>query len=300
MIYTITFNPALDYFVTVKEFGIGKTNRTSEEYMLPGGKGINVSIVLSNLGVESTALGFVAGFTGDELVKRVKELGVRADFISLPEGQSRMNVKLLNYEGTEINGMGPDITDTALELLFRKVDSLRAGDTLVLAGSIPGGLPQDIYMQILKRLDGKQVDAVVDATGELLKQTLVYHPFLIKPNLDELGELFQVRLSTRQEVVPYARKLMEMGARNVLVSLAGEGAVLLDETGTVHECPAPKGILVNGVGAGDSMVAGFLAGYAENTSYEEAFYTSIAAGSASAFSKHLATKEQIEELKSKL
>lgn len=300
MIYTITFNPALDYFVTVKEFGIGKTNRTSEEYMLPGGKGINVSIVLSNLGVESTALGFVAGFTGDELVKRVKELGVRADFISLPEGQSRMNVKLLNHEGTEINGMGPDITDTALELLFRKVDSLRAGDTLVLAGSIPGGLPQDIYMQILKRLDGKQVDAVVDATGELLKQTLVYHPFLIKPNLDELGELFQVRLSTRQEVVPYARKLMEMGARNVLVSLAGEGAVLLDETGTVHECPAPKGILVNGVGAGDSMVAGFLAGYAENTSYEEAFYTSIAAGSASAFSKHLATKEQIEELKSKL
>lgn len=299
MIYTITFNPALDYFVTVDNFGIGKTNRTQSEYMLPGGKGINVSTVLSHLGIESTALGFVAGFTGEELEKRVRNLGIQADFIRLSKGQSRINVKLLSHEGTEINGIGPEITEKALELLFMKLDELKAGDTLILAGSIPGGVSQGIYRQILQRLENKKVDVVVDATGDLLTQTLAYHPFLVKPNHQELGELFGVELHTRCEVIPYAKELQEMGARNVLVSLAGEGAVLVDEMGMVYESPAPKGVLINGVGAGDSMVAGFLAGYIKND-YREAFYMALAAGSASAFSEYLATKEQIENLRKEL
>lgn len=299
MIYTITFNPALDYYVTVDDLCIGRTNRTQSEYMLPGGKGINVSTVLSNLGMESTALGFVAGFTGDELTKRVQELGIKADFIRLEKGQTRINVKILNHEGTEINGMGPDITGESLEQLMAKIDEMKSGDTLVLAGSIPNGVSPDIYMQILQRVEGKGVRCVVDATGRLLLDTLSYHPFLIKPNHHELGELFGVTLQTRQEVIPYAKKLQELGARNVLVSLAGEGAVLVDETGAVYESAAPKGTLVSGVGAGDSMVAGFLCGY-EQGEYKEAFVMALAAGSASAFSRYLATREQIEELRERI
>lgn len=299
MIYTITFNPALDYYVTVDDLCIGRTNRTQSEYMLPGGKGINVSTVLSNLGMESTALGFVAGFTGDELTKRVQELGIKADFIRLEKGQTRINVKILNHEGTEINGMGPDITGESLEQLMAKIDEMKSGDTLVLAGSIPNGVSPDIYMQILQRVEGKGVRCVVDATGRLLLDTLSYHPFLIKPNHHELGELFGVTLQTRQEVIPYAKKLKDMGACNVLISLAGEGAVLIDEEGIVYESMAPKGILINGVGAGDSMVAGFLAGY-DKGDYKEAFRMALAAGSASAFSRYLATREQIEELRGRI
>ncbi|MBQ7359376.1 MAG: 1-phosphofructokinase [Lachnospiraceae bacterium] len=308
MIYTITFNPALDYFVTVQDFSLGKTNRTSTEHMLAGGKGINVSTVLKNLGLGTTALGFVAGFTGEEIVKRVQALGISTDFVKLPEGVSRINVKLLGSEGTEINGMGPVITEDALSQLLCQLGKLQAGDILVLAGSIPAGLPTDIYKQILHNLADKEVKVVVDAAGQLLLNTLSYHPFLIKPNRDELGEIFDVKIEDRAMAITYAQKLRQMGAKNVLVSLAGEGAVLVDENGQEYESPAPKGTLVNGVGAGDSMVAGFLAGYIEgrekqeeksNTTnvYLEAFYTAVAAGSASAFSKQLATREQVEALR---
>lgn len=299
MIYTITFNPAIDYFVTVEDFCVGKTNRTQSEYMLPGGKGINVATVLSNLGVESTALGFVAGFTGDELVRYVQETGIQADFIRLSKGQTRINVKLLSHEGTEINGMGPEITGESLEQLMAKIDEMKSGDTVVLAGSIPSGVPSDIYMQILQRVQGKGVRCVVDATGKLLLDTLSYHPFLIKPNHHELGEIFDVTLQTREDVIPYAKRLRDMGACNVLVSLAGEGAVLVDEEGSVCESAAPKGTLINGVGAGDSMVAGFLAGYG-NGDCKEAFQMALAAGSASAFSPNLASREQIMDLRSKI
>ena len=261
MIYTVTFNPSLDYIVSVDEFKLGLTNRTSSELLLPGGKGINVSTILTNLGIESTALGFAAGFTGDEIIRRVEQIGVRSDFIRIEDGISRINVKLKSIDGTEINGMGPDISSEKTEELMRKLDVLDEGDVLVLAGSIPASMPDDIYSRILKRLEGKGITFVVDATGDLLLNVLKYHPFLIKPNNHELGDLFGVELKTRKEVVPYGRKLQEMGAKNVLISMAGEGAVLIAEDGSVYDTPAPKGVLVNAVGSGDSMVAGFTAGW---------------------------------------
>lgn len=300
MIYTVTFNPSLDYIVSVDEFKLGLTNRTSSELLLPGGKGINVSMILTNLGIESTALGFVAGFTGDEIIRRVEKIGVRSDFIRIEEGISRINVKLKSIDGTEINGMGPDISSEKTEELMKKLDVLDEGDVLVLAGSIPASMPDDIYSRILKRLEGKGVTFVVDATGELLLNVLKYHPFLIKPNNHELGDLFGVELKTRKEVVPYGRKLQEMGAKNVLISMAGEGAVLVAEDGSVYDTPAPKGVLVNAVGSGDSMVAGFTAGWMEKKDYRHAFYMGVAAGSASAFSEYLATKDEIMELYQKI
>ena len=296
MIYTVTFNPSLDYIVSVDDFRLGLTNRTSSELLLPGGKGINVSTILTNLGIESTALGFVAGFTGDEIIRRAEQIGVRSDFIRIEDGISRINVKLKSIDGTEINGMGPDISGEKTEELMRKLDVLDKGDVLVLAGSIPSSMPDDIYSRILKRLKGKAVTFVVDATGELLLNVLKYHPFLIKPNNHELGDLFGVELKTRKEVVPYGRKLQEMGARNVLISMAGEGAVLVAEDGSVYDTPAPKGVLVNAVGSGDSMVAGFTAGWMEKKDYRHAFYMGVAAGSASAFSEYLATKDEIMSL----
>ncbi len=296
MIYTVTFNPSLDYIVSVDDFRLGLTNRTSSELLLPGGKGINVSTILTNLGIESTALGFVAGFTGDEIIRRAEQIGVRSDFIRIEDGISRINVKLKSIDGTEINGMGPDISGEKTEELMRKLDVLDKGDVLVLAGSIPSSMPDDIYSRILKRLEGKAVTFVVDATGELLLNVLKYHPFLIKPNNHELGDLFGVELKTRKEVVPYGRKLQEMGARNVLISMAGEGAVLVAEDGSVYDTPAPKGVLVNAVGSGDSMVAGFTAGWMEKKDYRHAFYMGVAAGSASAFSEYLATKDEIMSL----
>lgn len=300
MIYTVTFNPSLDYIVSVDEFKLGLTNRTSSELLLPGGKGINVSTILTNLGIESTALGFVAGFTGDEIIRRVEQIGVRSDFIRIEDGISRINVKLKSIDGTEINGMGPDISSEKTEELMKKLDVLDEGDVLVLAGSIPASMPDDIYSRILKRLEGKGVTFVVDATGGLLLNVLKYHPFLIKPNNHELGNLFGVELKTRKEVVPYGRKLQEMGAKNVLISMAGEGAVLVAEDGSVYDTPAPKGVLVNAVGSGDSMVAGFTAGWMEKKDYRHAFYMGVAAGSASAFSEYLATKDEIMELYQKI
>lgn len=296
MVYTVTFNPSLDYIVDVEDFRLGMTNRTCSEQMMAGGKGINVSIVLQNLGIENTALGFIAGFTGEEIRRQVAEMGIRAQFISIPEGISRINLKLRSIDGTEINGMGPSIGRAQLDALYEKLDTLTDKDTLVLAGSIPASMPSSIYCDIMERLYAKGVTFVVDATKQLLLNVLRYRPFLIKPNNHELGELFGVTLSTREAVIPYARKLQEQGAKNVLISMAGQGAVLVAEDGSVHLTPAPKGTLVNAVGAGDSMVAGFLAGWQERHDYGHAFRMGVAAGSASAFSRYLATREEVERV----
>ena len=296
MIYTVTFNPSLDYIVTVNDFRLGETNRTASEQMLPGGKGINVSTVLENLGFDNTALGFVAGFTGREIVSKVQELGFQSEFIELDEGWSRINIKMKDFDGTEINGQGPAISEVAVKALLEKLDGLKEGDILVLAGSIPASIPETIYAEIMKRLDGKGVLTVVDATNDLLMEVLPYHPFLIKPNQHELGAIFGVELDTQESVVPYARKMQEQGALNVLVSMGGKGAVLLDADGEVHMLPVPEGTLVNAVGAGDSMVAGFLAGWLEKKDYEHAFRMGVSAGSASAFSERLATRAEVETL----
>lgn len=294
MIYTVTFNPSLDYIVSVENFQLGLTNRTSSELMLPGGKGVNVSTVLMNLGIENTALGFAAGFVGDEIVRQMEEMGVQNGFIRIEEGVSRINLKLKSIDGTEINGQGPVISPEHVEELMKQLDRLGEGDVLFLSGSIPSSMPDDAYQKIMERLDGRGVQIVVDATKDLLLKVLEYHPFLIKPNNHELGEIFGVEPKTREEVIPYAKKLQEKGAVNVLVSMAGEGAVLIDANEDVHMAPAPKGMLVNGVGAGDSMVAGFMAGWLEKQDYEHAFCMGVSAGSASAFSEHLATKTEIE------
>lgn len=296
MVYTVTFNPSLDYIISLQGFQMGLTNRTREEQMLPGGKGINVSTVLQNLGIENTALGFTAGFTGQEIERMVSEIGFQCDFIRTRTGFSRINVKLKDYDGTEINGMGPVIQEEEAENLMEKLRGLQEGDVLVLAGSIPESLPDSIYRDILAELQGEGILFVVDATKDLLLNVLEYQPFLIKPNNHELGEIFDVELKTRESVIPYAKKLQEKGARNVLVSMAGAGAVLAAETGEVYMLLAPKGTLVNAVGAGDSMVAGFLAGWLEHQSYSHAFRMGVAAGSASAFSQLLATREEIEEI----
>ena len=296
MIYTVTFNPSLDYIVSVDDFKLGLTNRTSSELILPGGKGTNVSTVLKNLGFESTALGFVAGFTGNEIVKRLNDMGIKSDFISIENGISRINLKLKSIDGTEINGAGPDISEEKVNKLMDKLNQLKEGDVLVLAGSIPSSMSVNIYRDIMADLKDRGVMIVVDATKDLLLNVLEYHPFLIKPNNHELGEIFDVKLTTREEVIPYGRKLQEKGARNVLISMAGEGAVLIAENGEVYSSPAPKGTLVNGVGAGDSMVAGFMTGWMEKQDYEHAFRMGVATGSASAFSEYLATRPEVEEV----
>lgn len=293
MIYTVTFNPSLDYIVSVENFRLGLTNRTDSELLLPGGKGINVSIVLMNLGIPSTALGFVAGFTGDEVVRRLTEMGVESGFIGIEEGFTRINLKLQSIDGTEINGQGPKISGEKVQMLMEQLGRLEEDDVLFLSGSIPASMPDDAYQKIMERLDNRNVRIVVDATKDLLLNVLPYRPFLIKPNNHELGEIFDVELTARSEVIPYARKLQDRGAQNVLVSMAGEGAVLVAADGNIYEAPAPKGVLINGVGAGDSMVAGFMAGYMEKEDYEYAFHMGLAAGSASAFSEYLATKEEI-------
>lgn len=294
MIYTVTFNPSIDYIVSMNGFEIGKTNRTTKEQMLAGGKGINVSTVLSNLGIENVTLGFIAGFTGLELKSMVRKQGLVSDFIELEQGITRINVKMKDYDGTEINGMGPVISSEAVEQLKVQLRKLQGGDVVVLAGSIPASMSSEIYRDLMEELAPKGIEFVVDATKNLLLNVLEFHPFLIKPNNYELGEIFGVELLQREEVVPYAKKLQEMGARNVLVSMAGEGAVLVSESGEVFMSPAPKGTLVNAVGAGDSMVAGFLAGWTESHDYGHAFRMGLAAGSASAFSELLATRAEIE------
>lgn len=296
MIYTITFNPALDYIVRVEDFKVGSVNRTNYEEIYAGGKGINVSIVLNNLGVSNKALGYIAGFTGDEIERRVKEFGCQTDFIKLSNGMSRINVKLKSNKESEINGQGPHINEEALNSLYKKLEKLESGDILVLAGSIPTTLPKDIYENIMDRLLEKGINIIVDATGDLLKNVLKYKPFLIKPNHHELGELFDVELKEKDEIIKYAKKLQEMGARNVLISMAGDGAIFITENNDVLVSEVPKGKLVNSVGAGDSMVGGFIAGYIKNNNFEEAFKMGVATGSASAFSEGLATKEKVEEL----
>lgn len=294
MVYTVTFNPSLDYIVTVDDFKLGLTNRTTSELMLPGGKGINVSIVLSNLGIENTAIYFSAGFVGDEITKKVKECGIKSEEIKVSNGCSRINLKLKSIDGTEINGAGPDISSEAIHSFYSKIDMLQQGDTLVLAGSIPKTMPETIYSDIMERLSGKGIRIVVDATKDLLVNVLKYKPFLVKPNNHELGEIFGVKLSTREEVVPYAKKMLEMGAQNVIVSMAGQGAVFVSSQGEEHLREAPKGQLVNGVGAGDSMVAGFIAGVLSSNDLLHAFKMGLSAGSASAFSEYLATQEEVE------
>lgn len=294
MIYTVTFNPSLDYIVSVDDFQLGMTNRTSFELMLPGGKGINVSTVLGNLGIQNTALGFAAGFVGDEIVRRVEQMHIKSEFIYSAKGCSRINVKLKSIDGTEINGNGPDISEEMIAQLMERLDRLREGDILVLAGSIPPTMPDDIYSTIMKRLSGRGIMTVVDATQDLLLNVLPYHPFLIKPNNHELAEIFGAEPQTREACVPFAKKLQEMGAQNVLVSMAGEGAILVTADGQTFSSPAPEGTLVNGVGAGDSMVAGFVAGWMEQTAYKHAFYMGVAAGSASAFSEYLATRQEVD------
>ena len=296
MICTVTFNPSLDYIVSVDDFQLGMTNRTSSELILPGGKGINVSIVLKNLGLDSTALGYAAGFTGEELIRRLNEFGVNADFIKIDHGMTRINLKLKSIDGTEINGCGPDIDAEALEQLMEKIDRLGDGDVLVLAGSIPYTMPDDIYQRILERIQGRGVLTVVDATRDLLVKVLPYHPFLVKPNNHELGEIFGKELNRDEEITQAARKLQQRGARNVLVSMAGDGALLLDETGAVHRIGTPKGKVVNSVGAGDSMVAGFIAGYLQSGSYSYALRLGTACGSATAFSLGLAERRDIDAL----
>lgn len=296
MIYTVTLNPSLDYAMVVNNFELYRTNRTGMESMTPGGKGINVSTVLANLGIPSVALGFAAGFTGQELIKRVKELGFDSDFIITKDGMTRINVKILNYDGTEINGMGPKVSEEEIMEFFCKLDDLQEGDYLVLAGSSPVGVPKTVYKDILELLSGRGIRVVIDASGELLQNVLEHRPFLIKPNHHELGELFHMEFTSREQVEPYARKLQEMGAVNVLVSMGEQGAVLLDENGVLHMMEAPKGTVINSVGAGDSMVAGFIAGYSSDRDYEKAFRMGVAAGSATAFSRELATMKEIINL----
>ena len=293
MIYTVTFNPSIDYIVRLENFTSGEINRVNYEQILPGGKGINVSIVLKNLGHASTALGFLAGFTGVAMQQMLHAFGVTDDFVRLDEGFSRINVKIKAESETEINGQGPVITEAAQRTLFEKLDRLQSGDTLVLAGSIPNTLPDDIYERIMEHLDGRGIRIVVDATKNLLRRVLKYRPFLIKPNNHELGEMFGVELKTDDDIILHAKKLQEEGATNVLISMAGDGAILLTAEGVFYRSAAPKGTLVNSVGAGDSMVAGFLAGFMESDgSYERAFYMGVATGSASAFSENLATREE--------
>lgn len=294
MIYTVTFNPAIDYVMKIDTLTEGLTNRSESEEIHFGGKGINVSCVLAQLGVPTTALGFIAGFTGDALEKEIKKKGVETDFIRLSEGCTRINVKLKSKEETEINAQGPNISDEAIEQLYKKLNTIKSGDTLVLAGSVPSSLPQDIYEKILKRLNGRDIRFVVDATKDLLLNVLKYKPFLIKPNNHELEEIFDKALKTDEEIAECAKQLQNKGAVNVLVSLGKDGAMLIDENGKIHRQKAFNVTAVNTVGAGDSMVAGFIAGVQKDYSY--ALLLGSAAGGATACNSGLATKEDISTL----
>ena len=295
MIYTVTFNPAIDYIVHTGTMQVGQVNRSQGEELYFGGKGINVSFVLHELGLPSKALGFVAGFTGAAIEAGIQEQGIATDFVHLDSGFSRINVKIKSGEETELNGQGPNISEAAVAELFEKLNQLQDGDILILAGSIPNTMPADSYEKILAHLSDKKIKVVVDATKDLLLKVLPYHPFLIKPNNHELGELFGVTLHSSEEIATYAKKLQEMGAQNVLISMAGDGALLIDETGKQHVCGVCKGTVKNSVGAGDSMVAGFVAG-SMHGDYEAALKLGTAAGGATAFSEGLAQRAEIERL----
>ncbi|MBR4514048.1 MAG: 1-phosphofructokinase [Lachnospiraceae bacterium] len=296
MVYTVTLNPSLDYIVDVDGFAIGQVNRTKGEKIYPGGKGLNVSMVLKELGVETKALGFTAGFTGEALEKLLRERGVESDFIQLGEGLTRINVKLRSGEETEINGQGPVVSERDIDKLCEKLKALGEGDCIVLAGSVPSGMPKTVYRDIIDKVSGQGLKVAVDTNGELLLSVLDTKPFLIKPNNHELSDIFGVEIKTKEDAAVFAKKLQERGAGNVLVSMAGEGAVLVTEAGEVIESGVPKGEVKNSVGAGDSMLAGFIAGYMESGDYARSLKMGICAGSASAFSELLATKKEIEEL----
>lgn len=298
MIYTVTLSPALDYYMEIPTLEAGLVNRAAHSYLQVGGKGINVSLMLANLGEESVATGFVAGFVGQELVRRLQGRGIATEFISLPEGNTRINVKLKGQEITEINAAGPAVPPEALAALTERLSKLGREDTLVLAGSVPGGLPEEIYCQLLASVADRGVRTVVDTTGPALRRALAYHPYLIKPNHHELGELFGRTLTTLDEVAECAALLQAEGARNVLVSMGGKGALLLDERGTTHFLAAPVGVARGTVGAGDSMVAGFLHGAPHGP--KEALRYGVAAGSATAFSTTLGTREEVCALLEKL
>lgn len=299
MVYTVTFNPALDYAVHTEEILLGKTNRSIGEHIITGGKGINVSVVLENLGVHNTAMGFIGGFTGHEIRRRVEAQGCECDFIEI-DGLSRINVKLKSEAETEINARGPVITDESISELSKRVRRLESGDVLILAGSVLPSVPDTIYEELINTA-GSQVISVVDAVGKLLINSLKCRPFLIKPNNFELSDLFGVEIGgDRNKALVYAKKLHEMGARNVLISLAGDGAVLYTEEGQSLQIDSPKGTVIDSVGAGDSMVAGFIAGWLENQDYVHAFKMGVAAGSASAFSENLAVKNDVMEIYSSL
>ena len=295
MIYTVTFNPAIDYVMHMSEMNAGMVNRSEREEIYFGGTGINVSLVLKELGIKSKALGFVAGFTGEAIEKGISDKGIESDFVHLKKGVSRINVKIKSDLETEMNGQGPEITDEELAEFFFKLDEIKDGDTVILAGSIPNTLPSDIYERILEKLSDKKVKSVVDAAKGLLMNTLKYKPFLVKPNNHELGEMFGVKLTSADEIIEYAGKLKEMGAENVLISMAGDGAVLLDGNGKTHICGVCSGTLKNSVGAGDSMVAGFVAGSMAGD-YEYALKLGTAAGGATAFSDGLAQRNEIYRL----
>ena len=296
MIYTITFNPALDYISQVENFEIGKINRTQTEKILPGGKGLNVSTVLKNLGIKSTALGFIAGFTGEELKRNIEQRGIKTDFIKVKKGITRINVKISSKEETALNGNGPDIATEDINELLEKIEQINSKDTVILAGNIPKCINNDIYEIICKKLECKKVRFVVDATKELLMNVLKYKPFLIKPNKEELEETFKEKIETKEDIIVHAKKLQEMGAQNVLISLGGEGAILVTKENKEYFLNAPKGKVLNTVGAGDSMVAGFIAGYEKSGEFEYAFKMGVATGSASAFSMNLATAEEVANL----
>ncbi|MGM9613128.1 MAG: 1-phosphofructokinase [Butyricicoccus sp.] len=296
MIYTVTLNPSLDYIVDVDTFQLGRTNRTAAEQIQPGGKGINVSRMLKGLGIDSVAFGFAAGFTGEEICRRLSELGLHTDFIRVEQGMSRINFKLRTIEGTEVNGRGPTLETRHLDALAARLEGLRPGDVLCLSGSTPAGVPGTIYRDLAAKAAAAGAKTVVDAAGELLTDALAARPFLVKPNQHELGALFGVEIRTRGETVSYAKQLQARGARNVLVSLGGAGAVLAAESGEVLELAAPRGTVVNTVGAGDSMVAGFLAGWQERPDAAHALRMAVAAGSASAFSEGFAGRESVEKL----
>lgn len=306
MIYTVTFNPAIDYIAEVNNIKEDEINRAESEKILAGGKGINVSIVLKNLGIESTAIGFIAGFTGNEIKRQVEKYGINTDFVYIENKFSRINVKLVSKTAgvvsneTAINGEGPKISNKEIEDLMTKIDKLKEGDFLVLAGSVPKKVNDDIYEKICERIKAKKIKIVADATGKLLVNVLKHNPFLIKPNKSELEEIFHDKIYRNEEIIMYAKKLQEMGAENVLISLGQDGAVLVTKDKNIRYLKAPKGKLVNSVGSGDSMVAGFIAGLLTYNDYEKAFKMGIAAGSASAFSKNLATKEEILSLFSKI
>ena len=296
MIYTVTFNPALDYVMNVADFSVGKIHYAESEHIYCGGKGINVSQILAKLGVESVALGFIAGFVGDKIEAELNNMGIKTDFVRLKSGMSRINVKVRSGDETDVNSTGPDIDNDALNQLFSKLEGLSDGDVLIVSGSVPKCLPDNVYEDILSRVNGKGMLSVVDASGDRLVKTLKYHTFLIKPNNDELAEIFGKEVSSLDEITDCAKRLQSMGAKNVLVSMGKNGSALFCENGNILRADSVGGKAVNTVGAGDSMVAGFVAGYIKTADFAYALKLGTAAGSATAVSEGLATAEKINEL----